>query len=340
MDTLSEKIENFKYAPGLATYGIDGKAGAQGLQGNGIFYTNYDLANLTDHDDLKSIIIAILGSKVLIRNTDIELTRKYINGDNIICTNGKIFKIINIENYSVNADLSSATAYLDFFEFVGEIGTLSDSDYFNSVSGESESRLAINAKNYSGFDITDIANDTTADTDSREFGLRIISNNKDKTGSINFLSLISRSGVSDDNYLNISFDTLTSTFHMKSDCPIMLDAEKVEVNAEDETSSYDGYSPVMTSESTMTSFYNSCKHVSCSVSSKNVLTFTFDTNAVTTDDFSSLLCGVYFKDSTHIMKTPEIVSSALSLDSSYIDSSVIAVSFLKNVEVFLTFAYK
>ena len=44
---ISKKIYNDEYAPGIATYGINGKTGDQGANGNSIFYTSFDIYNNT-----------------------------------------------------------------------------------------------------------------------------------------------------------------------------------------------------------------------------------------------------------------------------------------------------
>ena len=42
-EILSQKFNNYDYAPGIATYGIDGKTGDTGYDGNIIYYTDYDI---------------------------------------------------------------------------------------------------------------------------------------------------------------------------------------------------------------------------------------------------------------------------------------------------------
>jgi hypothetical protein len=44
---ISKKIYNNEYAPGIATYGINGKQGESGENGNSIFYTSFDIYNNT-----------------------------------------------------------------------------------------------------------------------------------------------------------------------------------------------------------------------------------------------------------------------------------------------------
>ena len=40
---VSQRFHNETYAPGIATYGINGKTGEQGLPGTSMFFTDYSL---------------------------------------------------------------------------------------------------------------------------------------------------------------------------------------------------------------------------------------------------------------------------------------------------------
>ena len=43
---VSQRFHNDTYAPGIATYGNDGKTGEKGLPGTSMFFTNYFLKTL------------------------------------------------------------------------------------------------------------------------------------------------------------------------------------------------------------------------------------------------------------------------------------------------------
>ena len=51
---ISQKFNNYNYAPGIATYGVDGKTGITGNDGNNIYFTDCDLINDTDNKNLKT----------------------------------------------------------------------------------------------------------------------------------------------------------------------------------------------------------------------------------------------------------------------------------------------
>jgi hypothetical protein len=50
---VSEAINNYNYAPGIATYGAQGIKGSQGEDGNCIFFTTYNIAGNEDLDAFK-----------------------------------------------------------------------------------------------------------------------------------------------------------------------------------------------------------------------------------------------------------------------------------------------
>ena len=57
---LSQKYNNYDYAPGIATYGIDGKTGQTGEDGNNIYFTDYDIINSTS--DLNEMLSKIMSN--------------------------------------------------------------------------------------------------------------------------------------------------------------------------------------------------------------------------------------------------------------------------------------
>lgn len=42
-DYVSKKYANSDYAPGIATYGVDGKSGTSGKNGTSVFVCQYDI---------------------------------------------------------------------------------------------------------------------------------------------------------------------------------------------------------------------------------------------------------------------------------------------------------
>ena len=81
------------YAPGIATYGIDGKIGDTGIPGNSIFFTDYNIKNPTDFKDL---VNKITSRKVVLKTEDTVLNRQYINGDCFILRSGEIYRLKDI----------------------------------------------------------------------------------------------------------------------------------------------------------------------------------------------------------------------------------------------------
>ena len=60
-DTISRKINNTEYAPGIATYGNSGDNGARGDGGNAIYYTSF---NIISGEDLPSFKKAVREQKL------------------------------------------------------------------------------------------------------------------------------------------------------------------------------------------------------------------------------------------------------------------------------------
>jgi hypothetical protein len=50
---VSEAINNYNYAPGIATYGAQGIKGESGSDGNCIFFTTYNIVGNEDLDAFK-----------------------------------------------------------------------------------------------------------------------------------------------------------------------------------------------------------------------------------------------------------------------------------------------
>jgi len=59
---ISQKFNNYNYAPGIATYGIDGKTGKSGEDGNNIYFTDYIIDDVEGADDLIELVSKILNN--------------------------------------------------------------------------------------------------------------------------------------------------------------------------------------------------------------------------------------------------------------------------------------
>ena len=144
-EILSQKFNNYDYAPGIATYGIDGKTGETGVDGNIIYYTDYDITGALGDDiyNLQALMQKININKVPISSSDIDTERPYKIGDFFIDRNGIIYKLI---------DIKSGTNYnwTEYFEICGKVNITDDWKCFEFPGNNN--RLVLNPR-YAGYDI-------------------------------------------------------------------------------------------------------------------------------------------------------------------------------------------
>ena len=94
MDTIiSEKYHNYDYAPGIPTYGIDGKDGKSGMNGISLFVCQHDVTNDVG---LREFGRAILQNLDMSLGGAVKINRDYIEGDSFLFTNCEIWKIKDI----------------------------------------------------------------------------------------------------------------------------------------------------------------------------------------------------------------------------------------------------
>ena len=144
MTSFSQRYHNYQYAPGIATYGIDGKPGEQGLPGNSIFFTNYCLSELAR---AKQFAQKIADNKLPLDSEDTVLERDYRTDDLFIDPKGEVYKIIDID--TLLTQVASSGDPEGCLQKVGIIPVASSiSDYVTKSGGSAQ----IN-NNYNGLDI-------------------------------------------------------------------------------------------------------------------------------------------------------------------------------------------
>ena len=89
---ISQKFNNYNYAPGIATYGIDGKTGITGNDGNNIYFTDCDLINDYDNKNLNALVELLRGNYLPVKGSTTIITRPYKNDDLFFDQNGIIYK--------------------------------------------------------------------------------------------------------------------------------------------------------------------------------------------------------------------------------------------------------
>ena len=251
MDTIiSEKYHNYDYAPGIPTYGIDGKDGKSGMNGISLFVCQHDITNDVG---LKEFGKAILQNLDMSLGGAVKINRDYIDGDSFLFTNCEIWKIKDIVELKKIAAINQLTTdnFSQYLERVGRINMTTTTDGI-ITNGD---RLLLDNTRYKGFVINN-AGLSNNDLPSLEAPFTIMSNDTDNDDNIQFIDLKSIFSNATDSELKIYYDTNTKAYHIYSDKPILFDCDlKVSNTTSDE---FDEYSAIITKENNITSFIAFC----------------------------------------------------------------------------------
>ena len=251
MDTIiSEKYHNYDYAPGIPTYGIDGKDGKSGMNGISLFVCQHDITN---DDGLEKFGKAILQNLDMSLGGAVKINRDYIEGDSFLFTNCEIWKIKDIVELKKIAAINQLTTdnFSQYLERVGRINMTTTTDGI-ITNGD---RLLLDNTRYKGFVINN-AGLSNSELPSLEAPFTIMSNDTDNDDNIQFIDLKSIFSNATDSELKIYYDTNTKAYHIYSDKPILFDCDlKVSNTTSDE---FDEYSAIITKENNITSFIAFC----------------------------------------------------------------------------------
>ena len=251
MDTIiSEKYHNYDYAPGIPTYGIDGKDGKSGMNGISLFVCQHDITNDLG---LKEFGKSILQNLDMSLGGAVKINRDYIEGDSFLFTNCEIWKIKDVVELKKIAAINQLTTdnFSQYLERVGRINMTTTTDGI-ITNGD---RLLLDNTRYKGFVINNagLSNNELPDI---EAPFTIMSNDTDNDDNIQFIDLKSIFSNATDSELKIYYDTNTKAYHIYSDKPILFDCDlKVSNTTSDE---FDEYSAIITKENNITSFIAFC----------------------------------------------------------------------------------
>lgn len=70
---ISQRFHNDTYAPGIATYGIQGKDGEQGTPGTSLFFSEYSILG-----EYLDFVRKITSRMLPVKNQQIQLKRKFV----------------------------------------------------------------------------------------------------------------------------------------------------------------------------------------------------------------------------------------------------------------------
>lgn len=250
---LSQKFNNYNYAPGIATYGIDGKTGRVGTDGNNIYFTDCNL--LTDTDkDLKILAELIANNYLPVKGSTTRINRSYKNNDLFFDYNGIIYQLTNIDDLIGNKDIGGI--YSDYFNIAGKINIADTSNLFTWVGD----RMVLNSSTYSGYDVVIINNPSNATNYiNKDAVVNIISDNVNENSNIEMIKLQSIDDVDiEDGKLSVYYKTTENAFYLDSNKPIVINGD-VKLNTKNNTNNeYDNFSTVLTSTDTITYFKHIC----------------------------------------------------------------------------------
>ena len=250
---LSQKFNNYNYAPGIATYGIDGKTGQAGTDGNNIYFTDCNL--LTDTDkDLKILAELIANNYLPVKGSTTRINRSYKNNDLFFDYNGIIYQLTNIDDLIGNKDIGGI--YSDYFNIAGKINIADVSNVF-TWDGD---RMILNSSTYGGYDVVTINNPSNASNYiNKDAVVNIISDNVNENSNIEMIKMQSIDDVDiEDGKLSVYYKTTENAFYLDSNKPIVINGD-VKLNNDNNTNNeYDNFSIILTSNDTVTYFKHIC----------------------------------------------------------------------------------
>lgn len=249
---ISQKFNNYNYAPGIATYGVDGKTGITGNDGNNIYFTDCDLINDDDNKNLNKLTELLRGNYLPIKGSTTIIARSYKNDDLFFDQNGIIYKLKDIDSLLGS---SGKDVYGKYFSIAGKISIADYDGYFN----KEDNRLILNSSDFSGFDVITSPNLST-NIDGNAV-VNIISNNIDENDNIELVKMQSIDNVDiEDGNLDVYYKTTDNAYYLDSNRPIVINSN-VKIKDDANNIDYDNYSSVLTSMDPVTYFKHICDNL-------------------------------------------------------------------------------
>ena len=249
---ISQRFHNDTYAPGIATYGIQGKDGEKGTPGTSLFFSEYSLPG-----EYLDFVRKITSRMLPVKNQQIQLKRKFVNGDQFVDPDGKVYLLMDINQ--LIRDINNGTNQTWSNEKLKYIGKFNSTDSSNIFSDTNNSGTLRAHK----FIISDDSKTTTGS------GLLTVSHtNKYTDNDINFINLESLYSGQHDMNLDIKFSKKYNGFMISSKYPVYLNAN-VYTKFNNTNNSNNEYSPVYTTadnkSKTITDYIASAKDLSCTL---------------------------------------------------------------------------
>ena len=246
---ISQRFHNDTYAPGIATYGIQGKDGEQGTPGTSLFFSEYSLP-----DEYLEFVRKITSRMLPVKNEQIQLKRKFVNGDQFVDPDGKVYLLMDINQLIRDINNGTDQWSNEKLKYIGKFNSTDNSDIFSDTNNSGTLRAH-------KFIISD---DNKTATGS---GLLTVSHiNKDTDNDINFINLESLYSGQHDMNLDIKFSKKYNGFMISSKYPVYLNAN-VYTKFNNTNNTNNDYSPVYTTADNkskpITDYIASVKDLSC-----------------------------------------------------------------------------
>ena len=247
---ISQRFHNDTYAPGIATYGIQGKDGEQGTPGTSLFFSEYSLP-----DEYLDFVRKITSRMLPVKNEQIQLKRKFVNGDQFVDPTGKVYLLMDINQ--LIRDINNGTNQTwsnEKLKYIGKFNSTNNSYIFSDTNNSGTLRAH-------KFIISDDSKTATGN------GLLTVSHiNKDTDNDINFINLESLYSGQHDMNLDIKFSKKYNGFMISSKYPVYLNAN-VYTKFNNTNNTNNDYSPVYTTadnkSKSITDYIASVKDLSC-----------------------------------------------------------------------------
>lgn len=248
---ISQRFHNDTYAPGIATYGIQGKDGEQGTPGTSLFFSEYSLPG-----EYLDFVRKITSRMLPVKNQQIQLKRKFVNGDQFVDPDGKVYLLMDINQLIRDINNGTNQWSNEKLKYIGKFNSTDNSNIFSDTNNSGTLRAH-------KFIISDDSKTATGS------GLLTVSHiNKDTDNDINFINLESLYSGQHDMNLDIKFSKKYNGFMISSKYPIYLNAN-VYTKFNDSNNSNNEYSPVYTTadnkSKTITDYIASAKDLSCTL---------------------------------------------------------------------------
>ena len=247
---ISQRFHNDTYAPGIATYGIQGKDGEQGTPGTSLFFSEYSLPG-----EYLDFARKITSRMLPVKNEQIQLKRKFVNGDQFVDPTGKVYLLMDINQ--LIRDINNGTNQTwskEKLKYIGKFNSTNNSYIFSDTNNSRTLRAH-------KFIISDDSKTATGS------GLLTVSHiNKDTDNDINFINLESLYSGQHDMNLDIKFSKKYNGFMISSKYPVYLNAN-VYTKFNNTNNTNNDYSPVYTTADNkskpITDYIASVKDLSC-----------------------------------------------------------------------------